>query len=373
MMGTVRPKIGIRSFASTMTGPITVTYYDGLSSLPQEARVQWTAPDRLEVEHEGVRQEWSVRDKRFTWELTGGALRLSFGTPPHVVIIKDPAVQRQFAEHFKRTAKARKADGTIPILLSRPVWFLLSFAGLVVAAYIWLLPVLAGWLATLLPLDADRRIGEAYWSTMAPTLQLDTARSAALQRFGDRLQLAPDFKIQYHVAQDDQVNAFALPGGHIVVYTGILDRMQDPGELAALLAHEGTHVQLRHSTRNVMRDLSGAAFLSLVIGDISALAALVAERADDLRGLAYSRSLESEADAVGMERMAANGVDPQGMIALLGLLEREAYDMPEGLAFLSSHPLTTERIAEATRKAGTLKRTGAPLDLSALFEAVRKP
>jgi predicted Zn-dependent protease len=355
-----------------MTGPITVTYYDGLSSLPKEARLQWTTPDRLEVEHEGVRQEWPVRDKRFTWELTGGALRLSFGTPPQVAIIKDPAVQRQFAAHFKRTAKARKADGTIPILLSRPVWFLLSFAGLLVAAYIWLLPVLAGWLATLLPIDADRRIGEAYWTSMAPTLQLDTARSAALQRFGDRLELAPDFTLTYHVAKDDQVNAFALPGGHIVVYTGLLDRMHEPGELAALLAHEGSHVQLRHSMRNVMRDLAGGAFVALVVGDISALAALVAEHADDLRGLAYSRGLESEADAVGMERLAANGVDPQGMIALLGLLEREAHDMPEGLAFLSSHPLSKERIAEATAKAAELGAPAAQAPaLDTLFQVVK--
>lgn len=354
-----------------MTGPITVTFYDGLSSLPKEAHVRWSAPDVLEVEHEGVRQQWPVRDRRFTWELTGASLRLSFGTPPQVVIIKDAAVQGQFAAHFKRTAKARKADATIPILLSRPVWFLLTFIGLVVAAYIWLLPVLAGWLATLLPLDADRRVGEAYWSATAPTLTIDTARTAALQRFGDALTLAPDFKLTYHVAQDDQVNAFALPGGHIVVYTGILDRMQEPGELAGLLAHEGSHVQLRHSMRNVMRDLAGGAFVALVVGDISALAALVAEHADDLRGLAYSRGLESEADAVGMERMAANGLDPQGMVKLLELLEREAHDMPGGLAFLSSHPLTTERIELARAKVATMRVTGAATDLTALFDAVK--
>lgn len=357
-----------------MTGPITVTFYDGLSSLPKEARVQWISMELLEVDHEGVRNSWPIKDPRFSWEATGGSLRLSFGTPPQVVIITDDLVKRQFQEHFQRTAKHRKADATVPLLFSRPVLFLLSLVALGVAAYIWLMPLLAGWMATLLPVDADRRIGEAYWSSMAPTLKLDTARSAALQRFGDRLELAPEFKLRFHVAVDDQVNAFALPGGHIVVYTGILDRMKEPGELAALLAHEGTHVQLRHSTRSIMRELSGAVFLSLIIGDVGTLSTLVAEHADNLRGLAYSRGLETEADAVGMERMAADGVDPQGMVQLLHLLEREAQDMPEGFAFLSSHPLTKERIDAAVEKAGTLKEASAQdAELKSLFEALSGP
>lgn len=357
-----------------MTGPITVTFYDGLSSLPKEARVQWISMELLEVEHESVRNSWLIKDPRFSWEATGGSLRLSFGTPPQVVIITDDLAKRQFQEHFQRTAKHRKADATVPLLFSRPVLFLLSLAAVGIAAYIWLLPLLAGWMATLLPVDADRRIGEAYWTSMAPTLKLDTARSAALQRFGDRLQLAPDFTLKYHVAVDDQVNAFALPGGHIVVYTGILDRMKEPGELAGLLAHEGTHVQLRHSTRSIMRELSGAVFLSLIIGDVGTLATLVAEHADNLRGLAYGRGLESEADAVGMERMAAEGVDPQGMLALLRLLEREAQDMPEGLSFLSSHPLTTERIASAEEKAKALGHTPSKdVELERLFEALKQP
>jgi predicted Zn-dependent protease len=355
-----------------MNGPIPVTYYDGLSSLPKEALLQWTAPDVLELEHEGVRSSWPVRDRRFSWEVTGGALRLSFGQPPQVAIIKDAAVQRQFTEHFRRTAKDRKADATVPLLLSRPVLFLVSMVAIGVAAYIWLMPMLTGWLSTLLPLDADRRIGEAYWSAMAPTLTLDTARSAALQRFGDELELAPDFKLTFHVAQDDQVNAFALPGGHIVVYTGILDGMKEPGELAALLAHEGTHVQLRHSMRGIMRELSGAVLLSLIIGDVGTLTTIVAERADDLRGLAYTRGLESEADAVGMERMAADSLDPQGMVKLLQLLEREAQDMPEGLSFLSSHPLTTERIAVAEEKAKALGHAPSrDAELERLFEALK--
>ena len=357
-----------------MTGPITVTFYDGLSSLPKEARVQWISMELLEVEHGGVRNTWPIKDPRFSWEATGGSLRLSFGTPPQVVIITDDLVKRQFQEHFQRTAKHRKADATVPLLFSRPILFLLSLVALGVAVYIWLMPLLAGWMATLLPVDADRRIGEAYWSSMAPTLKLDSARSAALQRFGDRLELAPEFKLRFHVAVDDHVNAFALPGGHIVVYTGILDRMKEQGELAALLAHEGTHVQLRHSTRSIMRELSGAVFLSLIIGDVGTLSTLVAEHADNLRGLAYSRRLETEADAVGMERMAADGVDPQGMVQLLHLLEREAQAMPEGLAFLSSHPLTKERIAAAVEKAGTLKEAPAQdAELKSLFEALSGP
>ena len=186
--------------------------------------------------------------------------------------------------------------------------------------------------------------------------------------------VAPHFKPTFHYVNDDQVNAFAMPGGHIVVFSGIAEKMTMPGQLAALLAHEGTHVEERHSTRMIMRSMGSYVFLSLLLGDLSGVAGVIAQNADNIRGLGYSRSLESEADGVGQERMKASGMDPAGMVNLLELLDKEAQDMPEELSFLSSHPLTAERMDKARAKAAELGPVAqADSTQAALFTQLLKP
>ena len=144
------------------------------------------------------------------------------------------------------------------------------------------------------------------------------------------------------------------------------------GELAALLAHEGTHVAERHSTRMLMRQLASYVFISMLIGDASAIVAVVAENADNIRNLSYTRGLEEDADRHGMERLHARGVDPQGMVELLKLLNEEAMEIPQAMQFLSSHPLTQDRISTAETEVSKLGPMAvAPLDLVPLFTAVR--
>jgi predicted Zn-dependent protease len=264
-------------------------------------------------------------------------------------------------------------DRVMSVARSGPALFFLAVIAVLVSGYLWVLPWASERLALLMPTSVDVQLGDAMYEGMAPSLNEDTARSAILQRFGDQLQVAPDFKPTFHYVEDDQVNAFAMPGGHIVVFSGIAEKMTSPGQLAALLAHEGTHVEERHSTRMIMRGMGSYVFLSLLLGDLSGVAGVIAQNADNIRGLGYSRSLESEADGTGQERMKANGVDPEGMVDLLELLEKEAQDMPEQLSFLSSHPLTAERIAKARAKAAELGVVHETDSLqAALFEQLIK-
>lgn len=359
-----------------MSTPVKATYYDGVTSKPWEANVGIREPNSLEVELEGgERFHWPLEHKGMQWERSADALRLSFGEHPRkVLVIRDPLFIKSFALRMRYTGRQGIYDRTLALARSGPFLFFIGVIALLVCSYLWVLPWGAERLAMLAPRGFDEKLGDAAFEQMKLGLNIDTARSARLQTFGDRLVISPDHKLRYHVVNEDQVNAFALPGGHIVVFSGILDRMNDPGELAALLAHEGTHVQERHSTRIMVRGLASYLFVSLLIGDVSAVAAVVAENADKLRNMGYGRGLESEADAVGQERLKANGVDPDGMVHLLELLEEEAMDMPEEMAFLSSHPLTEQRIADAKAQAGTLGHVeGAPEGLDSLFQALRLP
>lgn len=357
-----------------MSAPVQAIYYDGRTSTPHTVLVSVREPNTLEVQlPDGEHIRWPLEHKGMAWERSSSQLRLSFGEHPRrVVIVRDALFIEAFALRMRYTGRQGLYDRMLGMARRGPLLFFLAVVGLMVTAYLWVLPWTAERLALLAPRTLDQQLGDAVYGELRPTLTVDSARSARLQAFGDALRLGRDFKHRYHVVQSEELNAFALPGGHIVVFTGLLDKLDTPGQLAALLAHEGTHVERRHSTRMVARSLAGGLFLSLLVGDANAVVAVAADNANTLRNMGYGRGLETESDTLGQRRMLEAGVDPQGMVALLEILEHEAQDMPEALAFLSSHPLTTERIRVAEAQAAQLGAPGeTPPAITALFAAVR--
>lgn len=356
-----------------MSNRYAANFYDGLTSKPQEAFVQLREPGSLEVEVDGDRFFWPLEHGGMEWERTATTLRITFGEHPRKVIItRDKLFIATFVKRMQYAGRRGVYDRTLSLARQGPALFFLALVAIVVVGYVWVLPFTAERLALLLPTQVDERIGDASYGSIMLGLDEDTAASAVLQQFGDRLELSDKFDLRFHYVNSDQVNAFAMPGGDIVVFSGIVQGMDRPEQLAALLAHEATHVDERHSTRMIVRQMAGYLFLSLLVGDVNAVVGVLAENADNLRNMSYSRGLETDADQHGMERMAAAGVDPEGMVHLLEQLDREAGDMPEALAFLSSHPLTEERIAKARARVPELPATGkADPDLARLFEEIK--
>ena len=175
---------------------------------------------------------------------------------------------------------------------------------------------------------------------------VDTSGTRALQQFADALKLSKEYPIRVTLVRSKVVNAYALPGGQVVVYSGILEKIKTPEALAALLAHESVHVNQRHSLRSMLRSAAHGIIISVVFSDASGVSGGLVSNAEALNGLHYSRSLESEADRMAMDILRANGVKLEGMQQLMKTLQAEG-DIPGSLSFLSSHPLTKERIKAA--------------------------
>jgi predicted Zn-dependent protease len=146
--------------------------------------------------------------------------------------------------------------------------------------------------------------------------------------------------VEIAVLDDDHtVNAFALPGGHVFILSGLLKKAESPDEVAGVLAHELGHVVLRHHLRTAMRSLGVGAVASAVLGDTGGLAALLASGSGQLVDLAFSRDQESEADEFAVELAAKAGFDP---LAVGHLLERmEEPGAPP--SFLRTHPSGPDR------------------------------
>lgn len=168
--------------------------------------------------------------------------------------------------------------------------------------------------------------------------------------FLNELHVSSPYTLKVSVIRSPEINAFAVPGGHIYIYTGLLDRMQDYRQLAALLGHELAHVQGRHSLKSMMRQAASGVVIATVFGDVSGLSPWLVSRADDFRQLDYSRSLESEADAEGVQLMQREHIDVQGMLSLLELLNKEAGEVPGLMKYLSTHPDTQQRIDDVRER-----------------------
>jgi beta-barrel assembly-enhancing protease len=199
---------------------------------------------------------------------------------------------------------------------------------------------------------------QMFQSAVAPT-SLDGKRTAMVQSFADKLKLSETYDIKVSVLKSDEINAFAVPGGHIVIYSGLIDRMQRYDELVALLGHEVTHINERHTTRSILKELSSKLFLIFFM-DVSQVGAILLLNADKLRGLSYSRSLEIEADEKGLAIMRRNKIDANGMVRLFERLK--AADTLSTPTILNTHPLTDKRIRYTKENIQSNKQVDKAID-----------
>ncbi len=174
----------------------------------------------------------------------------------------------------------------------------------------------------------------------------------------------------FFVVDDSSINAFALPGGYIGVNSGLLLASESENELAGVLAHEVAHVTQRHIARAIYDNqrsglINIAAMLgALLIGamtDISGSATTglitAAQAAGVQRQINFTRSNEHEADRVGIETLSSAGFDPTGMSSFFEKLSRRYGGAQQQVpAILQTHPVTTERIADARDRARQLPR-----------------
>jgi beta-barrel assembly-enhancing protease len=212
-----------------------------------------------------------------------------------------------------------------------------------------------------LPASADKRIGDLALGSMdlGGERLKDAKLTAALQQIVTRLAKHSGdraFEFRVHVVDAATVNAFALPGGNIVVYTGLLRAAEDPSEVAGVLAHEMSHVTLRHGMERIAQAAGMAVVFNLLLGDVGGLAALAAEMLKAGTLTSYGRDQERASDLEGVRMLHAGGIDPGGLARFFETLAKEQAELPGGISWLSSHPELAERSRAVRARAAELGR-----------------
>ena len=261
----------------------TGRYLDGRSARQHATEVTITT-EGLWVQVSTTATLWLYGELRQTqgW-YPGEPVRLERGTDPaEALIVENPeflhvlhAAAPGLAAHLHHPASRRRRPLKIAIAAVVSTLAMLSF-------YRWGIPLAAHYGADFIPPAWEVKLGSLLSDAMLKQEMVCT--DATLQRGIDKLMDAMAYGMAPHaytfhvtVIDNPTMNAFAVPGGQLVVYTGLLQRTERPEDLAGVLAHEVQHVLQRHGTKALLREFSSQALFAVVFGDAGGMAQTVAE------------------------------------------------------------------------------------------------
>ncbi len=203
-----------------------------------------------------------------------------------------------------------------------------------------------------IPLKTERKIGDLLIGNMKKSGEIVNNEKLTkdinkLLEFFDPRVIRERDEMTLHLSRNGQVNAFALPGGHIVINFGLISKSKRVEEVLGVLAHEMAHVTQRHILNNILDSLGLFSVVQLLVGDFSGVAAVILTKGQFLLQKKFSRSFEEEADRVGFHYLISSGLDPSGLKDFFQFLKKESkIENSKAISFLSTHPLYEERIKQ---------------------------
>jgi Zn-dependent protease with chaperone function len=196
-----------------------------------------------------------------------------------------------------------------------------------------------------IPVEWEQKLGEsAYKDFLAhQDIMKEGIAVSAVNEMTSRLtsQIPNNpYKFEVTVVKSDVVNAFALPGGYIVVFTGLMKKADSGEEVAGVMGHELNHVLQRHGLERIVKQLGLVAVVSIVLGDQQGLVGLAKQLGVELLTLKFGREQETEADLTGLHLLYRAKIDPSGMISFFQRLSEKDEGRNE---WLSTHPMSQGR------------------------------
>ncbi len=328
------------------------SYFDGDTPLPRDVTLMVETEQRvLEIglpssPAAGVR--WPLDEIRVLEDTAGneGTILRWTGDPLARLYLRDPTIMR-FMHRLTRRAPP-KGRGRLA------AWAFAAIAAVAFQIGI-LVPLLANQLATFVPPAGERALGEATFGqirqalagTGLPPLPIceNEKGVAALEEMLVSLgvERGTGDAIKVFVLDHEMVNAFALPGGYVVFFRGMIDAARSPNEIAAVMAHEVGHVVNRDPTRHALRSAGSIGILGLLFGDFAGGAAVLF-LTEKLISANYAQEAESGADEFAYTALEDAEVSPAALGDMFERL-RDKYGDTEGVvSHFVSHPTLSSRI-----------------------------
>lgn len=327
-------------------------YLDGRTATRHPVTLTVTPRTLLIVMADGSSRQWPYDQIRQTQgAYRGEPVRLEFGPEPcEALVVASPAVLTEIHRAAPGIARHLHDPAWRQTRLRWTLGSALSVLVLIVGLYRWGIPALASAAAPYIPVSWEESLGRQVVDRLAPKNQQcrDPERLDKLNQIAQTLAATrPEspYRVTLSVVDNSTVNAFAAPGGQVILLRGLLERTNSPEELAGVLAHELQHIYQRHTTKTILEQTAGSLLLTAVSGDISGGLAWGLEGARAMGALHDNRVHEREADIEGLHMLHAAHLDPAAMVAIYRSMHQSEQPRDAPPEFLSTHPDMNERLA----------------------------
>lgn len=342
---------------------VSAHFYDGMSAQRHDVQISVAERDMtLIISGPSLDQDliWPLGDLRAQGDRADPQLTLMLhrdtgDETPHDaarLIVSDPDMARWIRRSRPALYNKDVAKGSL-----RKVARYAAIAITAAAAMVFvILPAMAGFLAKAIPLEREIAFGKTVIYQMERFLGgmsvndlscTDPAGLAALDKMLATLTDPQDmtYDVTVTVFDHPMVNAFAAPGGQVVILRGLLDTASGPDQVAGVLAHELGHVENRDATRSALRAAGSAGILTMLLGDVTGGAAL-GVLGEQVLNSSYSRDAEQKADIFAYNMLKDAQISAGGMVRFFSYVQ----DLDSDIAlpmYLSSHPSSADREARA--------------------------
>lgn len=241
----------------------------------------------------------------------------------------------------------------------RVVWGVLGGTIIAVVLGLWFGADLLVELAVdRIPIEWEQKLGESAYRDFLSHQEIVkegpavTAVEEMTHRLTEQIPNNP-YKFEVTVVHSDVVNAFALPGGYVVVFTGLMKKAESGEEVAGVLGHELNHVLQRHGLERIVKTLGIGAVVTVLVGDQQGLIGLAKQLGIELMALKFSREQETEADLTGLRLLHRAKIAPDGMIRFF---ERLSESDRRRIELFSTHPMSAARATRLKAEIAALPR-----------------
>lgn len=323
-----------------------------------ESSVETVPLERLAVKSGGFDHEHLV----LSWTADGDERQVYVKEPVVIAALRalvHPEVSRHIDRSIKVATRVRQAT---------KMWIWITIASIMaVLSGLWMASdIVVRMAVNRIPIEWERTLGESARQQVLMGQRVITEGPAVsavadmTRRLTDQLP-GSSYRFEITVVHNEMVNAMALPGGSVIVYTGLLKHAESPAEVAGVLAHELSHVVLRHGMESIVQSVGLTTVVMLVLGNQQGLIGALERLGVQITTLQFSREKETEADLHGLHLLHQANISPAGMIAFF---ERLAKKEGVSIALLSTHPMSAERAARLNGEASSLpKISPAPFDV----------
>ncbi|MGE5393618.1 MAG: M48 family metallopeptidase [Candidatus Saccharibacteria bacterium] len=202
--------------------------------------------------------------------------------------------------------------------------------------------------------STEEKVGDLFWDLLKKSETEITSTSAvsvvdSMVTFVCEKNAIDRSQIKVHLLRKDEINAFALPNHHLVVYSGLINACENQQELYGVLCHEIAHMEKNHVMNKLVKEIGLSMLISISTGNGNS--EVIRNGLKQLSSSAYDRKLETEADLTAVDYLIKAGIDPQPFANFLYRLADETKNLPTQIYWISTHPESKARAEEIIHEA----------------------